>query len=101
MEITKLAALAAIFGPSAIAAGLLIGLAALGTAIGFGILGGKFLEGVARQPELSAMLMVRMFLMAGLVDAFAAISLAMGLVLMFAKNPFISTIVERAASLLH
>ena len=47
-------------------------------------------EGVARQPELSPMLMVRMFLMAGLVDAFAAISLAMGLVIMFAKNPFLS-----------
>ena len=34
-----------------IAAGLLIGLGALGTAIGFAILGGKFLEGAARQPE--------------------------------------------------
>ena len=26
---------------------------ALGTAIGFGILGGRFLEGAARQPELA------------------------------------------------
>ena len=34
-----------------IAAGLLIGLGALGTAIGFAILGGKFLEGAARQPN--------------------------------------------------
>jgi len=89
MDITKLAALATILGPSAIAVGLLIGLAALGTAIGFGILGGKFLEGVARQPELSAMLMVRMFLMAAFVDAFAAVSIAMGLYLLFATNPFI------------
>src|SRR3989338_755901 len=98
MEITKLAALAAIFGPSAIAAGLLIGLAALGTAIGFGILGGKFLEGVARQPELSAMLMVRMFLMAGLVDAFAAVSIAMGLYLLFATNPFVGQALADAAT---
>ncbi len=30
---------------------ILIGLGALGTAIGFGLLGGKFLEGAARQPE--------------------------------------------------
>jgi F-type H+-transporting ATPase subunit c len=36
-----------------IAVGLLIGLGALGTAIGFALLGGKFLEGSARQPELS------------------------------------------------
>jgi len=56
-------------------------LAALGTGIGFGLLGGKILEGVARQPELGPMLMMRMFIMAGLVDAFAAISIVMGLVL--------------------
>ncbi|OGO90515.1 MAG: ATP F0F1 synthase subunit C [Coxiella sp. RIFCSPHIGHO2_12_FULL_44_14] len=84
--------IAIVQGLSAIAVGLLIGLASMGTAIGFGVLGGKFLEGVARQPELSPMLMVRMFLMAGLVDAFAAISLAMGLVLMFAKNPFLAAV---------
>ena len=98
MDITKLAALAAITGPSAIAAGLLIGLAALGTAVGFGILGGKFLEGVARQPELSPMLMVRMFLMAGLVDAFAAISIVMALYLFFASNPFIDQALKAAAA---
>ena len=85
-------------GMTAIAVGLLLGLAALGTAIGFGILGGKFLEGVARQPELSPMLMVRMFLVAGLVDAFAAISIAMGLYLLFASNPFVSEVMKVAAT---
>lgn len=94
-EIAQL--IASVQGFSAIAAGLLIGLAAMGTAIGFGMLGGKFLEGVARQPELSPMLMVRMFLMAGLVDAFAAISLAMGLVIMFAKNPFLNAVTQAVA----
>lgn len=92
MELAQL--IANVQGLSAIAAGLLIGLASMGTAIGFGVLGGKFLEGVARQPELSPMLMVRMFLMAGLVDAFAAISLAMGLVLMFAGNPFLNAVTQ-------
>lgn len=96
LTIAKLMALAQISGPTAIAAGLLIGLASLGTAIGFGILGGKFLEGVARQPELSPMLMMRMFLMAGLVDAFAAISIVMGLYLFFAANPFIGQAVDQA-----
>ncbi len=85
-------------GLSAVAAGLLIGLASLGTAVGFGILCGKFLEGVARQPELGGMLMLRMFLMAGLVDAFAAISIVMGLYLFFAKNPFLTAVVEAAAT---
>lgn len=86
--------IAQVEGLSAIAAGLLIGLAALGTAIGFGVLGGKFLEGVARQPELTPMLMMRMFLMAGLVDAFAAISIVMGLYLIFANNPFVAAVLN-------
>lgn len=85
-------------GYTAIAAGLLIGMASLGTAIGFGVLGGKFLEGVARQPELSPMLMLRMFLMAGLVDAFAAISIVMGLYLFFAQNPFLGAVLKAAST---
>lgn len=92
MEIAKL--IADVQGLTAVAAALLIGLASLGTAIGFGVLGGKFLEGVARQPELSPMLMLRMFLMAGLVDAFAAISIVMGLYLFFAQNPFLSVVIK-------
>lgn len=58
---------------------LLIGLGALGTAIGFGLLGGKFLESCARQPELSGMLTGRMFLMAGLVDAVTMIGIGISM----------------------
>ena len=83
-------------GYSVLAAGLLISLASLGTAIGFGVLGGKFLEGVARQPELGGMLMIRMFIVAGLVDAFAVISIVMGLLLFFATNPFLRAVKEVA-----
>ncbi len=82
---------------TAVATALLIGLAALGTAIGFGLLGGKFLEGLARQPELASILTPRMFLLAGLIDAFSAISLAMGLYLMFAKNPFLTEVLNLSA----
>ncbi len=95
MELAKL--IADVQGLTAVAAALLIGLSALGTAIGFGVLGGKFLEGVARQPELKGMLMFNMFIMAALVDAFAAIGLAMGLFLMFAKNPFLGQVLAHAA----
>jgi hypothetical protein len=45
----KLAALAQVQGMTAVAVAILIGMGALGTAIGFGLLGGKFLEGVADQ----------------------------------------------------
>lgn len=96
MEITGI--IGQVQGFSVIAAGLLISLAALGTGIGFGLLGGKFLEGVARQPELGPMLMMRMFIMAGLVDAFAAISIVMGLLLFFAENPFLAAITKAATT---
>lgn len=78
-------------GFTAIAVALLIALPSLGTAVGFGVLGGKYLEGVARQPELGGMLLVRMFIVAAFVDAFAAISIAMGFYLLFA-NPLASII---------
>jgi F-type H+-transporting ATPase subunit c len=94
MELAKL--IADVQGLTAIAAALLIGLAANGTAIGFGLLGGRFLESIARQPELTPMLMMRMFLMAGLVDAFAAISIAIGLLLFFGKNPLLLEVMKAA-----
>src|SRR3546814_9737200 len=69
-----------------IAAGLLIGLGALGTAIGFAILGGKFIEGAARQPELTPMLQTKMFIVAGLLDAVPMIGVAIALLLLFANR---------------
>src|SRR3546814_12619349 len=72
-----------------IAAGLLIGLGALGTAIGFAILGGKFIEGAARQPELTPMLQTKMFIVAGLLDAVPMIGVAIALLLLFA-NPLLA-----------
>jgi F-type H+-transporting ATPase subunit c len=77
-----------LLGFSAIAAALLIGMGALGTAIGFGLLGGKFLEGAARQPEMVPMLQGRMFLIAGLLDAVTMIGVGIAFVLMYA-NPFV------------
>ena len=74
-----------------IAAGLLIGLGALGTAIGFAILGGKFLEGAARQPELTPMLQTKMFIVAGLLDAVTMIGVGIALFFTFA-NPFVGQI---------
>ena len=74
-----------------IAAGLLIGLGALGTAIGFAILGGKFIEGAARPPELTPMLQPKMFIVAGLLDAVPMIGVAIALLLLFA-NPLLASL---------
>jgi len=81
-----------------IAAAGLIAIAAFGTALSFGMLGGKFLESIARQPELAPMLTMRMFVMAGLIDAFAAISVATGLLLVFGSNPFLVAVLSAAAN---
>jgi F-type H+-transporting ATPase subunit c len=89
--------LANLNGMTAIAVALLIALPALGTAVGFGVLGGKYLEGVARQPELGGMLLVRMFIVAAFVDAFAAISIAMGFYLLFA-NPLLEAVQKVAGA---
>ena len=70
----------------AIAVAILIGMGALGTAIGFGLLGGKFLESAARQPELAPQLQVKMFIVAGLIDAIAMIGVAIALFLLFVES---------------
>lgn len=67
-----------------VAAGLMLGLGAVGGAIGVGVLGGKFLEGIGRQPELLPMLRVQLFIVLGLVDAIPMIAVALGLYVMFA-----------------
>lgn len=83
--------LAQVLSMTVIAVSLLIGLGALGTAIGFGLLGGKFLEGSARQPEMVPMLQVKMFIVAGLLDAVTMIGVGIALYFTFA-NPFIGSL---------
>ena len=58
-----------VIGLTAISVAILIGLGALGVGIGMGLLGGRFLEGAARQPELAPMLRTQMFLVVALLDA--------------------------------
>ncbi|OUU80338.1 MAG: F0F1 ATP synthase subunit C [Gammaproteobacteria bacterium TMED78] len=89
MELATL--IAQVQGLTAVAVALLIGMGALGTAIGFGILGGKFLEGTARQPELAPMLQIKMFIVAGLLDAVTMIGVGVALFFTFA-NPFLGPV---------
>ena len=74
-------------GLALIAVSLLIGLGALGTAIGFGLLGGKLLEGSARQPEMAPMLQGKMFLIAGLLDAVPLNGVGIGMYVLFVIAP--------------
>jgi F-type H+-transporting ATPase subunit c len=78
-----------IYGMTVLAVGIIFGMGAFGTAIGFGVLGGRFLEGAARQPELMPVLRVQMFVVAALVDAVAFIGIGFALFFTFA-NPFVA-----------
>ena len=71
----------------ALATGFIIGLGALGACIGIGIMGSRYLESAARQPELMNALQTKMFLLAGLIDA--AFLIGVGIAMMFDfANPF-------------
>ncbi len=72
----------------ALACGIIIGLGAMGASIGIGIMGSKYLEASARQPELIDTLQTKMFILAGLIDA--AYLIGVGIAMMFAfANPFV------------
>jgi F-type H+-transporting ATPase subunit c len=91
--IEGVALVANIQGVTTLAVAILIGIGALGTAIGFALLGGKFLEAAARQPEMMPQLQVKMFIIAGLLDAVSMIGVGVALFFTFA-NPFTKQLLE-------
>ena len=78
-----------------LAAAIIIGLGAIGTALGFAILGGKFLEASARQPELMPQLQTKLFVIAGLLDAISMIGVGVALLYTF-SNPFLAAVISAA-----
>ncbi|SMC21234.1 MULTISPECIES: F0F1 ATP synthase subunit C [Andreprevotia] len=78
-----------------IAAAIIIGLAAIGTALGFAILGGKFLESSARQPEMIPVLQTKLFIIAGLLDAISMIGVGVAMLYTF-NNPFLGAVLAAA-----
>ena len=56
------------------------GLAAIGPAIGVGIVVGKTIEGVARQPELAGRLQVLMYIGIAFTEALAFFGIAVGFI---------------------
>lgn len=84
-------AIASIQSSSAIAVAIILGLAAIGTGIGFALLGGKYIESSARQPEMMNPLQAKFFIIAGLLDAVPMIGVVIALILVFA-NPMLGAI---------
>jgi F-type H+-transporting ATPase subunit c len=76
-------------GIVAIACAFIVGMGAIGACIGIAIMGGKYMEASARQPELMNELQTKMFVLAGLIDA--AFLIGVGIAMMFAfANPFVA-----------
>jgi F-type H+-transporting ATPase subunit c len=70
-----------------LAVGHMIGLGAVGSCLGIGIMASKYLEASARQPEMMEPLQSKVFLLVGVLDG--AFIIATGIGLWFAlANPF-------------
>jgi F-type H+-transporting ATPase subunit c len=70
-----------------LAVGHMIGMGAIGSCIGVGVMASKYLEASARQPEMMEPLQTKVFLLVGVLDG--AFIIATGIGLWFATaNPF-------------
>ena len=71
-----------------IGAGITAGLAAVGDAIGDGLVTSRFIEGLARQPEARGTLFTNTLISVGLIEALAIIAVVVALLMLYA-NPLI------------
>jgi F-type H+-transporting ATPase subunit c len=65
-----------------IAAAIAVGLGALGAGIGNGLIVGRTIEGMARQPEARGMLQTTMFVGVALVEALPIIAVVIAFIVM-------------------
>lgn len=68
-----------------LAAGLAIGLGTIGSGIGMGILAGKALEAIGRNPEAAPKIQSNMILTIAFVEAIAIYALVISLIIIFLK----------------
>jgi F-type H+-transporting ATPase subunit c len=80
---------ALIYANTAIVVGIILALAGLGSALGWGLICGKYIDRIARQPELRAQLLGQMLFSGGLMEAFPFIVLGIAMWFVFA-NPFVA-----------
>jgi len=82
------AEIAQIYAFTAMGVGIILAAAGLGSALGWGLICSKYIEGIARQPEMRPQLMGQMLFTGGLMEAFPMIVLGIAMWFVFA-NPFI------------
>lgn len=71
-----------------IGVGLTAGFAALGAAIGDGLVTSRFIDGITRQPEAKNTLFANALISVGLIEALAIIAIVIALIMLFA-NPLL------------
>tara|TARA_Y100000992_G_scaffold92915_1_gene59778 strand:- start:251 stop:547 length:297 start_codon:yes stop_codon:yes gene_type:complete len=77
-----------IYSSTSLGVAIMLAAAGLGSALGWGLICMKYIEGIARQPEMLPALRIQMFITAGLMESFPFIVLAFAMFFVFA-NPFI------------
>lgn len=77
-----------IYSSTSLGVSIMLAAAGFGSAIGWGLICMKYIEGIARQPEMLPALRIQMFITAGLMESFPFIVLAFAMFFIFA-NPFI------------
>ncbi len=88
MDANMINLVGAIYASTAVGVGVILAAAGLGSALGWGLICAKYMEGIARQPELLPLLRIQMFITAGLMESFPFIVLAFAMYFTFA-NPFL------------
>jgi F-type H+-transporting ATPase subunit c len=68
------------FGLAGVGAGLAAGLGVIGAGIGIGLIGGKSVEAIARQPEMAGRIFINMILTAALVEGVALFAVIVGVI---------------------
>ncbi|MEN8218737.1 MAG: F0F1 ATP synthase subunit C [Pseudomonadota bacterium] len=77
-----------IYGSTALIVGIMLAAAGFASALGWALICSKYLEGIARQPEMRPQLMTQMLFTGGLMEAFPMIVLGISMWFTFA-NPFL------------
>ena len=81
MNIHAAAALGAFIG-----AGIILAGGAIGAGVGDGLVTGRAVEGIARQPEARGQLLTTMFIGVGVIEAYPIIGLVFAILLIFVSS---------------
>ncbi|KHD06574.1 ATP synthase subunit C [Candidatus Thiomargarita nelsonii] len=80
-----------LYGSTALIVGIMLASAGFASALGWALICSKYLEGIARQPEMRPQLMTQMLFTGGLMEAFPMIVLGISMWFIFA-NPFLGAV---------